>query len=217
MSKKILSVLCIFVIAISLFSINVSANQYVYVTGDALNIRNAPSTDSPIMGQALYGDSLIVYGKEGNWYLIYYWGVMGYVSGDYVSNYHPDNKPTTGQRVVDYAKTFTGIPYVYGGNSPSQGFDCSGFVYFLYKEMGVTLNRVAAGQMTNGKWVSLDDIQPGDIAGFKNSSGYVNHVGIYVGNGMMIHAPQTGDVVKYTSIVEGNYAGRIAGVRRIFD
>ena len=120
-----------------------------------------------------------------------------------------------GQAVVELAKKYLGTPYVYGGSSPS-GFDCSGFVYFIYKNMGVTLNRVAADQMTNGTWVPKNALQPGDIVGFANSSGYINHVGIYVGNGMMIHAPQTGDVVRYESIVNGNYSMRLTCGRRIF-
>ena len=82
--------------------------------------------------------------------------------------------------------------------------------------MGVTLNRVAADQMTNGTWVASNNLQPGDIVGFTNRSGYVNHVGIYAGNGMMIHSPQTGDVVKYESIVNGNYSLRLVCGRRIF-
>ena len=82
--------------------------------------------------------------------------------------------------------------------------------------MGVTLNRVAADQMTNGTWVPKNALQPGDIVGFANRSGYINHVGIYVGNGMMIHSPQTGEFVRYESIVTGNYANRLTCGRRIF-
>jgi len=70
--------------------------------------------------------------------------------------------------------------------------------------------------MTNGTWVPKNALQPGDIVGFQNRSGYINHVGIYVGNGMMIHSPQTGDVVKYESVVTGNYANRLTCGRRIF-
>ena len=71
--------------------------------------------------------------------------------------------------------------------------------------------------MRNGSWVDKGMLQPGDIVGFANSSGYITHVGIYAGNGMMIHSPQTGDVVKYESIVNGNYSMRLTCGRRIFD
>lgn len=191
MSKKILSLLCIFVIVFSLFSINVSASSYVYVTGDVLNIRSGPSTDNAILGQAYYGDSLIVQGKEGNWYLIYYWGVTGYVSGDFVSYNHPDHKPTTGEKVVAYAKTFTGIPYVYGGNSPSQGFDCSGFVKYVFANFGVNLPRTSYSQMNVGTPVTRDELMPGDLVVFRGGG----HVGIYCGDNMYIHAPQTGRTI----------------------
>lgn len=188
MIKKLLSVICILVIVCSLFSINVSANQYVYVTGDVLNIRSGPSTGHAVLGHALYGDSLIVYGKEGNWYLIYYWGVTGYVSGDYVSNYHPSHQVSTGERVVDYAKTFVGIPYVYGGNSPSEGFDCSGFVKYVFQNFGVNLPRSSYSQMNVGTPVTREQLIPGDLVVFREGG----HVGIYCGNNMYIHAPQTG-------------------------
>ena len=126
-----------------------------------------------------------------------------------------DAVSSRGQAVVELAKQYLGTPYRYGGAAPG-GFDCSGFVYYIYSQMGVTLNRVAADQMTNGTWVDKGNLQPGDIVGFTNSSGYINHVGIYAGNGMMIHSPQTGDVVKFESIVTGNYAGRLTCGRRIF-
>ena len=95
--------------------------------------------------------------------------------------------------------------------------DCSGFVYYVYQQFGVTLNRVAADQMSNGVAVSVSDMRPGDIVGFHNKSGYVNHIGIYVGGGMMIHAPQSGETVRFESVVTGNYSLRINGVRRIFN
>lgn len=191
MLKKILSLICILVIVCSLFSINVSANQYVYVKGDVLNIRSGPSTAHQVMGQAYYGDSLIVYGKEGNWYLIYYWGVTGYVSGDYVSFNHPDHKPTMGEQVVAYAKTLTGIPYVYGGNSPSEGFDCSGFVKYVFKNFGVNLPRTSYSQMNVGTPVTREQLMPGDLVVFRGGG----HVGIYCGDNIYIHAPQSGRTI----------------------
>lgn len=235
--KRIYSIiltLTILVTGVISIPVSASTSSYGIVTADVLNIRAEASTTSKILGQVTQGYYVDISWLEPGWARITYNDINGYCSSDYITvcegpkpaGVRAEILPNTvsrsgavsskGQAIAERAKDFLGVPYVYGGTS-AKGFDCSGFVYFLYKEMGVTLNRVAAGQMTNGKWVSLDEIQPGDIVGFKNSNGYVNHVGIYVGNGMMIHAPQTGDVVKYTSIVEGNYAGRIAGVRRIFD
>ena len=156
------------------------------------------------------------------WAKVTYFGTTGYVSLDYLNvmtGENPSNRndsvSSKGEAVAELAKKFLGTPYRYGGSSPA-GFDCSGFVYYIYKNMGVTLNRVAADQMTNGTWVPKNALQPGDIVGFANRSGYINHVGIYVGNGMMIHSPQTGEFVRYESIVTGNYANRLTCGRRIF-
>jgi len=204
MTKKIVSLLCIFVVVFSFFSIDISADQYVYVTGDILNIRTDPTTDSDIVGQAVYGDSLIVFGKIGSWYNIYYWGVTGFVSADYVSSYHPDRVPTTGEKVVDYAKNFVGIPYVYGGNSPSQGFDCSGFVKYVFANFGVNLPRTSYSQMGVGTPVTRDELIPGDLVVFRGGG----HVGIYVGDNLYIHAPQTGRTITVEPMNRELYCAR---------
>lgn len=121
----------------------------------------------------------------------------------------------TGQQIVDYAKGFLGVSYVYGGTSPS-GFDCSGLVYYCYRHFGYRLNRTAAGQSYNGASVSSSDLQAGDIVLFTDSSGsYIGHCGIYIGGGSFIHAPHTGDVVKISSISSDYYKNHYAGARRI--
>ncbi len=193
------------------------------MTASLLNLRSEASTSSSIVSQIPNGQTVSVESIQSGWAKVTYFGKSGYVSLDYLKVMQGENPSsrngavsTKGQAVVELAKKFLGTPYVYGGASPS-GFDCSGFVYYLYKSMGVTLNRVAQDQMTNGIWVPKNALQPGDIVGFANKSGYINHVGIYAGNGMMIHSPQTGDVVKYESIVTGNYSWRLTCGRRIFN
>nr|WP_159036289.1 NlpC/P60 family protein [Clostridium botulinum] len=113
----------------------------------------------------------------------------------------------TGQDIVNYAKKFIGTPYVWGGTTPS-GFDCSGFVQYVYRNVaGVELPRDTYGQVNAGTRVSQSQLQPGDLV-FTSA----HHVGIYVGNGQMIHSPQTGDVIKISSIWQF-YAGvRISGI-----
>lgn len=109
----------------------------------------------------------------------------------------------TGQDIVNYAMKFRGTPYVWGGKDPS-GFDCSGLVYYVYKNAaGIELPGNTYGQITKGTPVSQSNLQPGDLVFTDN----VEHVGIYVGNGQMIHAPQSGDVVKVSDIWNF-YAGR---------
>lgn len=91
------------------------------------------------------------------------------------------------QSVVNYALQFVGYPYVYGGNSLTNGTDCSGFVKLVMAEFGVSLPRVAAAQAGAGSPVSLDAIQPGDLL-FYNSGGGIGHVSMYIGNGQVVHA-----------------------------
>jgi len=95
------------------------------------------------------------------------------------------------QRILEFAQRFYGVRYSYGGTSPSTGFDCSGFVQFVFKNFGIHLERTAAGMaMANGKRVSYNEIRPGDLLFFDTDGGknYINHVGIYLGDGKFIHA-----------------------------
>lgn len=108
--------------------------------------------------------------------------------------------------VVPIAMRYLGVPYVWGGASPS-GFDCSGFTMYVYAQVGVTLPHYAAAQYQMGSPVPYDQLQPGDLVFFDG----LGHVALYIGGGMMIQAPETGDVVKVTSMsdpwVQANYVG----------
>lgn len=108
----------------------------------------------------------------------------------------------TGNAVVDYAYSLLGKPYVYGATGPNS-FDCSGFTQYVYKNAaGISLSRTTYTQINDGRSVSQSELQPGDLV-----FPHTGHVGIYVGNGQMIHAPSTGDVVKVSSVYKF-YAGR---------
>ncbi|WP_251862466.1 SH3 domain-containing protein [Clostridium sp. Marseille-Q2269] len=110
--------------------------------------------------------------------------------------------PSTHGNVVSYAMQFKGTPYVWGGTTP-KGFDCSGFVQYVYRNAaGIQLARDTYGQVNEGVAVSRDQLQPGDLV-FPSD----HHVGIYIGGGQMIHSPKSGDVVKISSIWSF-YAGR---------
>lgn len=109
----------------------------------------------------------------------------------------------TGNDIVEYAKTFLGVPYVWGGSSPS-GFDCSGLTQYVYAHFGISISRTTSTQINNGIAVSQANLQLGDLV--FTSSG---HVGIYVGNNQIIHAPDTGDVVKISTIWSFYAARRI--------
>ena len=112
--------------------------------------------------------------------------------------------------VVGVAMQFLGVPYVWGGSSPS-GFDCSGLITYAYAQMGVSLPHHAASQYGMGVPVSRDQLQPGDLVFFNGLS----HAGIYIGGGQFIHAPHSGDVVKISSLSDSWYASTWYGARRI--
>lgn len=118
------------------------------------------------------------------------------------------------QSILNLADSFQGVPYVWGGTTPN-GFDCSGFVQYVYAKNGYSLTRTTYTQWDNdGTFVSKSDLKPGDLVYFGSGSS-PNHVGMYVGDGMMIHAPHTGDVVKYTSIDSDYYTRNYLGAKRI--
>lgn len=106
------------------------------------------------------------------------------------------NVDFSSDEVVDYALRFLGTPYVWGGTTPD-GFDCSGYVRYVYAHFGVYLPRTSREQSQVGQTVNLAEAQPGDLVFFHNP---VSHVGIYIGDGMYVHAPRTGDVVKVSSL-----------------
>ncbi len=190
------------------------------VLGNDVNVRSGAGTEFPAESQLNWGTTLDVFARVGNWYKIGTGnGNFAYISADYVSIRPQDiaarGNYTAGNRVIQVAKQYLGTPYVYGGSSPS-GFDCSGFTSYVYRQLGYNLNRVAHDQLANGIPVSKSELKPGDIVFFKRpGNSTVHHVGIYAGDGMMIHSPQTGDVVKYTSITTGYYNNVYYTARRI--
>jgi cell wall-associated NlpC family hydrolase len=113
--------------------------------------------------------------------------------------------------VVGIAMQFLGTPYRWGGATPATGFDCSGFIMFVFAQVGVSLPHNAAAQYGFGAPVSRSDLQPGDLVFFNG----LGHNGIYVGGGSFIHSPHTGDVVKISSLSDSWYASTYVGARRL--
>ncbi|AGK95270.1 NlpC/P60 family protein [Clostridium pasteurianum] len=113
--------------------------------------------------------------------------------------------------IVTYAAQFQGVKYVWGGTSPS-GFDCSGFVQYVYAHFGISIPRVSEDQFNFGTPVDISNLQPGDLVFFHNDGRGPGHVGMYIGGGLMIHAPHTGDVVK---IMPLSYESGYCGARRV--
>ncbi|MCO1601485.1 NlpC/P60 family protein [Desulfosporosinus nitroreducens] len=101
--------------------------------------------------------------------------------------------------ILSTAKQYIGVWYQWGGTSPSTGFDCSGFVYYVFKQNGITLPRVSRDQYTVGTKVSFENLQPGDLVFFSFSgNGVVDHDGIYLGGGQFINSSSSKGVTIYT-------------------
>jgi cell wall-associated NlpC family hydrolase len=118
--------------------------------------------------------------------------------------------PPLGERMVGFAKHLIGVPYSWGGSSPRTGFDCSGFVRYVYAHFGISLPHSSFSDYWRGRQVSRWAMKPGDLVFFDGEG----HVGIYVGHGRFIHAPHTGTVVRISTMA-GWYSGRFDGARRV--
>lgn len=105
-------------------------------------------------------------------------------------------------QVLAYAQKFLGTPYLWGGTTPN-GFDCSGFTQYVFRHFGVGLGRTTYDQINNGVSVSRGELQPGDLVFFGKSS--PTHVGIYAGNNTYIHAPRTGEVIKFSAMTRRDF------------
>jgi NlpC/P60 family len=123
------------------------------------------------------------------------------------------------REAVAEARRFLGTPYQWGGSTPKTGFDCSGLVQWAYAQAGIRIPRVTHEQILadNATKVGRNHLLPGDLVFFRDSSGYVHHVGISLGGDRFLHAPHTGDVVKISSLKEPYYAEQFTGARRFDD
>ncbi len=210
-----------------------------WVNTAALNVRSGASTSYSIIGSYTMGDK--VSGQLANgWLKVNYNGRSGYISANLLSSKEvakpqqvvENNKSNnnaigqqtatqtpqasaSGQAAANIARQFVGYPYVWGGTSPS-GFDCSGLVYYAYKQIGVNLNRNSAAQFSNGYSVGINNLKPGDLV-FFNQSGSIDHVGMIVDyNGNYVHAVSPGVGVQIGNIYNSWSQRVFAGARRIF-
>lgn len=124
---------------------------------------------------------------------------------------------STGQDIVEFAKKYLGLQYVWGGNSLKTGVDCSGLVQQVFKNFGITTTRTTYTQIGEGSAVSFEGLRPGDLVFFDTNREQAgpDHVGIYMGGGKMIHAPKPGDHIKISDITTGSYSAQFMGGRRL--
>jgi hypothetical protein len=131
---------------------------------------------------------------------VYYYEEEDEDTGETVRHTTTTSGDTTGSSIVEYAQQFVGNPYVWGGESLTNGADCSGFTQAVFSDMGISIGRTAAEQAEGGEEVDLDDIQAGDILYYYNDEGRIGHVTIYNGDGTVTHASNPENGIKISDV-----------------
>ena len=184
-----------------------------------VHFRKGPDTSYSSMQVLSAGTGVTITGQTEKWYRVEYNGTEGYIFKTYLTTesytLSSSSSSAAGERIVAKAKEYLGVPYVYGGTSPS-GFDCSGFVYYVYRQCGYSITRTATTQNGDGTKVSRSSLQPGDIVIFYNSAmTAIGHSAIYIGDGQFIHASSSGGRVMITSLSSSYYDTHFYSARRI--
>lgn len=217
---------------------------YGEITGNNVSIRSGASTSHSKIATASFRDRAYIIGINNHWFKVIYNEAIGYVRSDYLQfleipyeNRASVKEPlffrkgqSTGvtpsasalkkgttlvnaQELIATAKQYIGVPYVWGGSTPS-GFDCSGYVQYVFRLHGITLPRTSKEQFTVGSWVSKANLKPGDLVYFNTDGSGVSHLGIYIGNNQFIHASSSKGVV-ISSLSNSYWAPRYYGARRV--
>ena len=208
-----------------------------------VNIRTGPGTGYSSICKAHTGDRAYIIGINNGWYKIIFGNSIGYIRSDYLDlteipyeNEESTKAPIffrggestgvpvspsalngstgTAQKIIATARQYLGVPYQWGGASPS-GFDCSGFVQYVFGAHGITLPRTSKQQWTIGSSVSKGNLKPGDLVFFANTYAEgISHLGIYIGDGQFIHSSSSKGVV--ISLLSNSYwASHYYGARRV--
>jgi len=208
-------------------------NKYGSVTGSVVNMRARPNTTSSILSTYRAGTEMVITGINEGWYKVQHGSNTGYIRSDLMSILSrnapsqssrrtvaaaPSANLPVGRQIADYGVTFVGINYKWGGNSPSTGFDCSGFVTYVLRQYSIRVTRSSSGQYNdNGVHIDKSDLAPGDLVFFSSNGRTVTHVGIYIGDGKFVHAsnPRVGVVV---SNLNSNYYTKVWwGAKRVVE
>lgn len=193
------------------------AELMAIVNTDILNARTEPSTEAKIWTQISNNERYQVVEQLDGWIKIEFdeggeengEPTYAYVSTDYVDvryaldeaiKFSPaEENASLRSRIVNYALKFLGNPYVWGGTSLTNGADCSGFTLSVYKNFGITLPHYSGSQAQMGTAVKSTNMRPGDLIFYGNSSGTINHVAMYIGNGQIVHAASRRSGIKISS------------------
>lgn len=219
------------------------SSRYAIATDDSVNLRRNASTEAAKVGAVNKGDKLTVLDRDGDWYRVKTAsGDKGWVRGDFLKNAPKTAvvavktpaapkptakssrvarggttfaKPVATTSLLDHAFAMRGTRYVWGGTSRS-GVDCSGFTTNVYRSQGVSLPRTSRDQSRIGMPVSKSELRPGDLVFFKTGHrSYINHVGIYAGDGKFIHASSAQRVVRIDNLASGYYSRQFVTARRV--
>jgi len=219
---------------------SISKKGYIVTNSSYVNVRIAPNEKAEVLTTVKNGISVTVLSRGSKWtkiltsngktaYIITSAVFSETAYADYKAkmatskarassvNTQNQTKPvenSKGKQIIKEAEKYLGTPYVYGGNSPS-GFDCSGFVQYTLKKIGIKVNRSSKDQYKNGVAVSRENLQAGDLV-FFSKGGSISHVGIYAGNGRVIHAPSPGKVVSYSTLSHMSSYSTYVGARRVY-
>ncbi len=208
------------------------------INANGVNFRKSASTSGIIIKSLKKQPSIQILDTINGWNKIKVGSQVGYVSSKFVVVNSSTAKSTSLKtsrsmatvsltanndddsvysKVIDYAKEFNGVKYVYGGDNPHIGFDCSGFIGYVYKKFGVTLNRSAEAMYSNGTRVSKSQLKAGDLLFFdassRKASGAIDHAGIYLGGDTFIHASSSNGEVRIQKLSE--YRGTYIGAKRV--
>ncbi|CDA10761.1 MAG: SH3 domain-containing protein [Clostridiales bacterium] len=202
--------------------------KYVNTTS-GLNVRSGAGTSYSKLGKLEYKEKVTVLSTSNGWSKINYNGKTGYVDSSYLQNTVPGSNgnnannnnntvSTKANEVIAYAKTLLGKPYVWGAQGPNS-FDCSGFTYYVFKnKAGIVLPRTSSAQSKYGTYVSKSNLKAGDLVFFDTNGandGNVSHVGMYIGNGQMIHASYGQKKIVIANFNDSYYQKAYVNARRV--
>lgn len=189
----------------------VGSSSYTrYITASSLKIRKSASSSGSVVGYYYKGDKVTCYGISGDWTKVKYNGYYRYVGTQYLSSSKPATSSVSGSDIANYAVKFIGNPYKWGGESLTNGADCSGFTKAVFAHFGYYLPHSSVGQRSYGTAVSWANKQPGDLICYTEING-VGHVGIYIGNNQVVHAGSSSTGIHISSAAYRT----VWGVRRI--
>ncbi len=218
---------------------------YGMINGNNVKVRSGPGTNYPILTAGYKGDKAYIIGINNQWFKVIFGEHIGYIRSDYVDltevpyenqdssktplffrggvstgikpspeALHGSTGPTLANKIIQTAKKYIGVPYKWGGTTP-KGFDCSGFVQYVFNAHGITIPRTSSSQYYElTRKVSKSDLQPGDLVFFNTSGKGVSHVGMYIGNGQFIHSAASKGIV-IANLFSNYWMNLYLGARRV--